>query len=231
MPFDPTMTRLLREAKPFVERHHGERPVRCWYDGRILGTVVDFSGQLNLRCHSCKKYTLWAPDQDTLAANQSADRRNTRLVHAMIAAECHVCSKVLFWASRYFSGTVYRRCRSCQVISSIEGHGYRKTALAEMDPDSFMALMEERWQELWRACSRRRAEVAVGLRFDVFKRDGFRCRYCGAAAEDGAVLHADHVIPQSKGGPTTLENLVTACFACNIGKSDKDAAPTNHQMC
>jgi thioredoxin-like negative regulator of GroEL len=35
-------------------------------------------------------------------------------------------------------------------------------------------------------------------------------------------LHADHVIAESKGGPTTLENLVTACMDCNLGKSDKD---------
>jgi 5-methylcytosine-specific restriction endonuclease McrA len=94
--------------------------------------------------------------------------------------------------------------------------------MSELDPDAFMAMMEERWLALFKEFSRRRAEVAVGLRFDVFKRDGFRCRYCGQSADDGVILHADHVIPQSKGGPTTLDNLVTACFACNLGKSDKD---------
>ncbi len=91
-----------------------------------------------------------------------------------------------------------------------------------MAPDELIALMEERWLALFQEFSRRRAEVAVGLRFDVFKRDGFRCRYCGRSADDGAILHADHVVPQSKGWLTTLENLVTASFECNIGKSNKD---------
>jgi 5-methylcytosine-specific restriction endonuclease McrA len=65
------------------------------------------------------------------------------------------------------------------------------------------------------------------LRFAVFVRDGFRCRYCGIGACDGAVLHADHVIPASRGGPTNIDNLVTACLDCNLGKSDKliQAAP------
>jgi 5-methylcytosine-specific restriction endonuclease McrA len=84
-----------------------------------------------------------------------------------------------------------------------------------------MAMMEERWTAIVARMARQRAEVAVGLRFDVFKRDDFRCRYCGLSVDDGVVLHADHVIPRSKGGPTTLENLVTACAGCNLGKSNK----------
>lgn len=82
--------------------------------------------------------------------------------------------------------------------------------------------MEERWQSFRVSRLRQRGTVAVGLRFDVFMRDHFRCRYCGASAESGALLHADHVIPESKGGPTTMDNLVTACSDCNLGKSDKD---------
>ena len=60
-----------------------------------------------------------------------------------------------------------------------------------------------------------------GLRFRVFERDGFKCVYCGAAAADGAILQADHVFPASKGGPATMDNLVTACQPCNIGKRDR----------
>ncbi len=57
------------------------------------------------------------------------------------------------------------------------------------------------------------------LRFEVFKRDGFRCRYCGAPATS-ARLEADHVVPKSDGGPDEAANLVTACFDCNRGKSN-----------
>lgn len=58
------------------------------------------------------------------------------------------------------------------------------------------------------------------LRFEILKRDGFRCRYCGATAVGGAVLHVDHVQPESAGGDDSPENLVTACVACNGGKSN-----------
>lgn len=49
----------------------------------------------------------------------------------------------------------------------------------------------------------------------VLRRDDYRCVYCGAAADA-----ADHVIPRSKGGPTTMANLVAACNACNGKKGD-----------
>lgn len=63
--------------------------------------------------------------------------------------------------------------------------------------------------------------MAIGsrLRFEIFKRDRFRCRYCGVTAKASA-LHVDHVVPRSKGGGDVASNLVTACRACNAGKSN-----------
>jgi len=57
-------------------------------------------------------------------------------------------------------------------------------------------------------------------RFNVFLRDRFRCQYCGEpmAAHD---LTFDHVIPRSKGGRTSWENVVTACQSCNLLKGDR----------
>jgi hypothetical protein len=60
--------------------------------------------------------------------------------------------------------------------------------------------------------------VSARTRFEILKRDGFRCRYCGVTSV-GALLHVDHV-PSSKGGPDDPANLVTACSDCNLGKSD-----------
>lgn len=58
------------------------------------------------------------------------------------------------------------------------------------------------------------------LRALVLMRDGARCQLCGAEARNGATLQIDHIIPWSKGGETTFENLQVLCNVCNIGKSD-----------
>lgn len=61
--------------------------------------------------------------------------------------------------------------------------------------------------------------ISTRTRFEVFKRDGFRCRYCGATAAENE-LHVDHVHPVAEGGGDEPGNLVTACRDCNLGKSD-----------
>jgi hypothetical protein len=55
------------------------------------------------------------------------------------------------------------------------------------------------------------------LRFEVFKRDGFTCQYCGKTPPS-AVLEVDHINPKSNNGETNLSNLITSCFECNRGK-------------
>ncbi len=50
----------------------------------------------------------------------------------------------------------------------------------------------------------------------VFARDGHRCQYCGADAEN-----IDHVVPRSRGGTHTWDNVVAACRACNARKEDR----------
>ncbi len=62
------------------------------------------------------------------------------------------------------------------------------------------------------------------LRFEAFKRDGFKCSYCGRTPP-AVVLECDHIIPVSDGGQSILSNLLTACFDCNRGKSN---VPLNH---
>jgi hypothetical protein len=66
-------------------------------------------------------------------------------------------------------------------------------------------------------------DIKLGLRYEVLKRDRFRCVLCGAspATHLGCVLHVDHIIPWSKGGKTIPENLRSLCEPCNLGKSDK----------
>lgn len=68
---------------------------------------------------------------------------------------------------------------------------------------------------------RERSLMTPKLRTDVLRRDGSRCRMCGASAADGATLHIDHILPVSHGGRTVQDNLQTLCQSCNLGKSNR----------
>lgn len=50
----------------------------------------------------------------------------------------------------------------------------------------------------------------------VFGRDGYRCQYCSGPAES-----IDHVVPRSRGGQHTWENVVACCRRCNVKKGDR----------
>lgn len=57
-------------------------------------------------------------------------------------------------------------------------------------------------------------------RFNVFLRDRFSCQYCGGEFQ-AQELTFDHVVPRSKGGRTTWQNVVAACSKCNLIKGNK----------
>ena len=64
----------------------------------------------------------------------------------------------------------------------------------------------------------KRKSLSKKLRFEVFKRDSFKCQYCGQEAPD-VVLNVDHINPVKNGGDNNITNLITSCFSCNSGKS------------
>jgi hypothetical protein len=68
--------------------------------------------------------------------------------------------------------------------------------------------------------AKKRKPISKGKRFEIFTRDGFRCRYCGDSSSEKTLV-IDHVIPVSKGGTNDDDNLVTSCDSCNAGKSAK----------
>lgn len=57
-------------------------------------------------------------------------------------------------------------------------------------------------------------------RKNIFRRDGYRCQYCGAREQ----LTIDHIMPRSRQGADTWENLVTACTRCNAKKGNRTPA-------
>ena len=65
-----------------------------------------------------------------------------------------------------------------------------------------------------------RSIMTDSLRYQVMRRDHFRCCLCGVSSADGAKLEVDHILPVSKGGQTEMNNLRTLCERCNRGKRD-----------
>jgi hypothetical protein len=66
----------------------------------------------------------------------------------------------------------------------------------------------------------KRKGISKTVRFEVFKRDGFTCVYCGKKPPE-VMLVIDHIVPVIAGGDNEMPNLVAACQGCNAGKSDK----------
>jgi 5-methylcytosine-specific restriction endonuclease McrA len=60
------------------------------------------------------------------------------------------------------------------------------------------------------------ARYPAFTRFNLFLRDQFSCQYCGSRGE----VTFDHVLPRSRGGRTTWENVVAACTRCNLKKAN-----------
>jgi rubredoxin len=63
-----------------------------------------------------------------------------------------------------------------------------------------------------------RKPIKPSLRFEILKRDDYRCQMCGVTAKDGATLEIDHIHPVSRGGTNEPDNLQVLCRDCNAGK-------------
>ena len=61
----------------------------------------------------------------------------------------------------------------------------------------------------------------------LFARDGWRCVYCGTST---GRLTLDHVVPRSRGGESTWENVVTACAPCNLKKGSRTLEESGLQL-
>lgn len=68
--------------------------------------------------------------------------------------------------------------------------------------------------------SAKKTTLTKSLRFDVFLRDNFTCKYCGKHPPN-VKLEVDHRIPRAEGGTDEIENLITSCYDCNRGKQTK----------
>jgi 5-methylcytosine-specific restriction endonuclease McrA len=65
-------------------------------------------------------------------------------------------------------------------------------------------------------------------RRNILNRDNHSCQYCGYTGSD---LTLDHVIPRSRGGVDSWENLTTACMRCNVKKGSRSPKEANLSLC
>ncbi len=121
----------------------------------------------------------------------------------------------------------YSALTLCSVERAIILILLQKAELVEALPDRFIRAPENRFP--WPSIVRLRAFVAVPYkrimisRKNIIRRDRFRCQYCGG--RDG--LTVDHVVPKSRGGKDTWENLVAACTRCNNKKGSRTPDEAN----
>jgi len=99
---------------------------------------------------------------------------------------------------------------------SVKGDGPEPTPPTDATPSA----IEERPRS---TPEEERREIKLGLRFAILQRDRFRCVTCGSspATHSGCVLHVDHILPFSKGGKTTTNNLRALCANCNVGRGNR----------
>jgi len=67
----------------------------------------------------------------------------------------------------------------------------------------------------------KRVPLSKKTRFEVLKRDSFKCQYCGECAPT-VLLHVDHIKPVVEGGTNDVINLITSCEGCNLGKGARE---------
>jgi len=107
---------------------------------------------------------------------------------------------------------------------SAGGNSSQRTSLT-LNTQTIDALIETLGQKIRfrKSAAGQRALMTAKLRTYIKARDNYACRSCGVsvAAEPHLLLEVDHIVPVSKGGMSTEDNLQTLCWRCNRAKSSK----------
>lgn len=107
---------------------------------------------------------------------------------------------------------------------SAGGNSSQKTTIKLDSPtiDQLITTMSTKIKFL-KSAAGQRALMTARLRENIKERDDYTCQYCSASLDEEPhlLLEVDHIIPVSRGGLTTEENLQTLCWRCNRSKSNK----------
>ena len=182
-------------------------------------------------------YSYWKSIQIQLESNsqllqQYVSDVNRSCVHGVRPVHCHI-PRFLWrhYENRIFqneklSPTTFGSITCVASYTSPKGRNrYKKSARYSFSEIDFrynaLRQEQERKSSVEYQKKKERSKMSSSLRYDILKRDHFRCQLCGRSASDGVELEVDHIIPISKGGKTVPDNLRTLCKDCNRGKSAK----------
>ena len=76
---------------------------------------------------------------------------------------------------------------------------------------------------------RRHARPVKFSRVNIYARDKHRCQYCGKRCKIDQLTY-DHVLPRSRGGRTSWENIVSCCYTCNAHKANRTPAEAKMKL-
>ena len=115
----------------------------------------------------------------------------------------------------------YQPISICSVQRSVKLVFLEKAELLHDDPDKVIRTVDDEFSypsviRLRRYIRLPYAKIVLSRR-NVMKRDRYTCQYCGTKSD----LTLDHVMPRSRGGEDSWENLVTACNHCNVKKGNR----------
>jgi len=101
-------------------------------------------------------------------------------------------------------------------------HSIKNYLIFKRACDEALQALDEAFYE-FNSKRKTRDGIPPKLRFNIFRRDDYKCQICGATVKDENVrLEVDHKISIAKGGTNDLSNLWTLCFTCNRGKNTSD---------
>lgn len=115
----------------------------------------------------------------------------------------------------------YQPLSVCSVQRSVKLLFLEKAELLHDDPERTLRTVDDEYS--YPSVIRLRHYIRIPYkrivltRRNIMKRDRFICQYCGSKAG----LTLDHVMPKSRGGVDSWENLVTACNHCNVKKGNR----------
>ncbi|MFD2532650.1 HNH endonuclease [Gracilimonas halophila] len=124
----------------------------------------------------------------------------------------------------------YQPLSICSVQRSMKLIFLEKAELLHDDPEKELRTTRRSFQ--FPSVIRLRSYIRVPYakivlsRRNVMRRDDFTCQYCGKRSD----LTIDHIIPKSRGGKDTWENLTTACDKCNVHKGNRTPKEANMKL-